>query len=168
MSVCTPPPTLGKYSENPSPPAWGFALRKSLGRRGWISQYLPRFGGARIQSSLTVLWLRGVLTSLRGHVVVLCLPWRFIVFLSVFLRSWVLQVFQPIDGINSNALKCIFHKGLSFTKLSFTTLTVYMQIFVVSKVLQGSFLLLYISHIGCICLTFLQCAFSNVLSKYLW
>ena len=23
---------------------------KSLGRRGWISQYLPRFGGARIQS----------------------------------------------------------------------------------------------------------------------
>ena len=25
-------------------------LRKSLGRRGWISQYLPRFGGARIQS----------------------------------------------------------------------------------------------------------------------
>ena len=26
------------------------SLRKSLGRRGWISQYLPRFGGARIQS----------------------------------------------------------------------------------------------------------------------
>ena len=25
-------------------------LRKSLGRRGWISQYLPRFGGARIHS----------------------------------------------------------------------------------------------------------------------
>ena len=68
----------------------------------------------------------------------------------------------------SNALKCISIKGLSFAKLSFTTLTVYMQIFVVSKVLQGSFLLLYISHIGCICLTFLQCAFSNVLSKYLW
>ena len=25
-------------------------LGKSLGRQGWISQYLPRFGGARIQS----------------------------------------------------------------------------------------------------------------------
>ena len=35
----------------------GFALGKSLGsreigRRGWISQYLPRLGGARIQSTL--------------------------------------------------------------------------------------------------------------------
>ena len=29
-------------------------LGKSLGRRGWISQYLPRFGRARIQSSLAV------------------------------------------------------------------------------------------------------------------
>ena len=29
----------------------GFALRKSLGRQGWIFQYLPRFGGAHIQSS---------------------------------------------------------------------------------------------------------------------
>ena len=28
-------------------------LRKSLRRRGWISQYLPRFGGARIQSDFS-------------------------------------------------------------------------------------------------------------------
>ena len=35
---------------NPSPPPSTFpsTLEKSLGRRGWISQYLPRFGGARI------------------------------------------------------------------------------------------------------------------------
>ena len=38
----------------------GFALGKSLGsreigRRGWISQYLPRLGGARIQSQLFLL-----------------------------------------------------------------------------------------------------------------
>ena len=31
------------HSQNPS------GLEKSLGRRGWISQHLPRFGGARIQ-----------------------------------------------------------------------------------------------------------------------
>ena len=33
-----------------SPPGNLSGLRKSLGRRGWISQYLPRFGGARIES----------------------------------------------------------------------------------------------------------------------
>ena len=36
-------------------------LRKYLGRRGWISQYLSRFGGARIQSDerqcKAVLWI---------------------------------------------------------------------------------------------------------------
>ena len=33
-------------------------LGKSLGRRGWISQYLPRFGGARIQSTTWwFLWI---------------------------------------------------------------------------------------------------------------
>ena len=36
--------------ENPSPPSSRFpsTLGKSLGRRGWISQYLPSFGGTRI------------------------------------------------------------------------------------------------------------------------
>ena len=33
-------------------------LGKSLGRRGWISQYLPRFGGAQIQPSLALSFLR--------------------------------------------------------------------------------------------------------------
>ena len=39
---------------NPSPPSSRFPtiLEISLGRRGWISQYLPHFGGARIQSIL--------------------------------------------------------------------------------------------------------------------
>ena len=62
------PPKLGRYWEIhplrprdfPRPLRFpsGFALGKSLGSReiswarGWISQYLPRFGGARIQCSI--------------------------------------------------------------------------------------------------------------------
>ena len=34
----------------PRPSRFPSGLGKSLGRRGWISQYLPRLGGARIQS----------------------------------------------------------------------------------------------------------------------
>ena len=50
-NVCNPP-KLGKYWDFPQPLRFpsDFTLRKYLGRRGWISQYLPRFGGARIQS----------------------------------------------------------------------------------------------------------------------
>ena len=53
---------------NPSPPPLRFpsgnlsGLGKSFGRRGWISQYLPRFGGARIQyvikgHQMFLLWI---------------------------------------------------------------------------------------------------------------
>ena len=41
---------LGNLSPPPSRFPSGFALGKSFGRRGWISQYLPRLGGARIHS----------------------------------------------------------------------------------------------------------------------
>ena len=48
------PPKLGRYWEmHPLRPLSG--LGKSLGRRGWISQYLPRFGGARIQCSMNMI-----------------------------------------------------------------------------------------------------------------
>ena len=48
----------------------GFALGKSLGsreigRRGWISQYLPRLGGARIQSRIIVLAVHSKHSSVR-------------------------------------------------------------------------------------------------------
>ena len=40
-------------------------LGKSLGRRGWISQYLPRFDGARIQSCILLyIWLDSFLAPL--------------------------------------------------------------------------------------------------------
>ena len=43
------PPKLGRYWEIL------LGLGKSLGRRGWISQYLPRFGGARTFSSSSII-----------------------------------------------------------------------------------------------------------------
>ena len=38
-------------------------LGKSFGRRGWISQYLPRLGGARIQSPPCITWTNNALSA---------------------------------------------------------------------------------------------------------